>query len=93
MDNYDFSCWVVKYDPVRIPGRIYQKDSLKFMDGKTVPLLWSHDHENMDSVLGTALLENRDEGIYMYGALCDTPYKEMIIQMIQNRGRYRHRRL
>lgn len=84
-DNCDFSCWVVKYDPVRIPGRIYQKDSLKWIDGKTVPLLVNHDHNNMDSLIGTALLENRAEGVYAYCILSDTPFKEAIIDTIRNR--------
>lgn len=85
-EYYDFSCWVIKYGCVSILGKTYQKDSLKSSDGLIVPLLWNHRHNDPGLVLGNALLENRDEGIYAYCTLFDNPANEVTIQLIQDRG-------
>lgn len=85
-ERYDFSCWVIKYDRVSIRGRSYRKDSLKSGDGMVVPLIWNHQHVDPSWVLGQALLENREEGVYAYFALYDTPCKGTVVQMLQDRG-------
>lgn len=82
----DFHCWVIKYDKVCIQGKLYQKDSLKGCDGTVVPLLWNHQHDDPTWVLGQALLENRDEGVYGYFNLYSTPSKGMIDNMINHFG-------
>lgn len=86
-EDYDFSCWVIKYGCVSIMGKIYKKDSLKSSDGIRVPLIWNHIHEDPVMVLGHAFLENRDEGIYVYGKLTNESNKELIKQIIRDRGK------
>lgn len=66
MENYDFSGWATRNDLLCGDGRTIRKDAFKENDGKTVPLIWNHDHTNPEAVLGHALLENRDEGVYAY---------------------------
>ena len=66
MDNYDFSGWASRNNLLCGDGRTIRKDAFKDNDGQTVPLIWSHDHVNQKAVLGHALLENRDEGVYAY---------------------------
>ena len=85
-EHYDFSCWVVKYGRISINGKVYQKNSLANNDGMTVPLLWCHNHSDPEFVIGRALLENHEDGVFAYGILNDTPYKEAIVYAIQNRG-------
>jgi hypothetical protein len=84
--EYDFSCWVIKYEGKSICGKIYQKDSLKNSDGVTVPLLWNHQHNELESVLGYAILESRDEGIYAYCTLYNIPAAGIAKDMITDRG-------
>lgn len=86
-EHYDFSCWVIKYGCVSIYGKTYQKDSLKSSGGTIVPLLWNHQHNGPFNVLGHALLENRDDGIYAYCTLYDIlDQKDTVIQLIKDRG-------
>ena len=85
-EHYDFSCWVIKYGRVSINGKTYQKDSLKSSGDAMVPLIWNHQHNDPLSVIGHALLENREEGIFAYCTLSDTPDKETAIRLIEDRG-------
>ena len=72
MDNYDFSGWATRNDLKCSDGRIIRKDAFKHNDGMTVPLVWNHDHSDPTRVIGHALLENRDEGVYAYGSFNST---------------------
>lgn len=72
MDKYDFSGWATKNNLQCSDGRIIRKDAFKGNDGTTVPLVWNHDHDDPYRVVGHALLENRDEGVYAYCSLNDT---------------------
>ena len=72
MDNYDFSGWATRNDLKCSDGRIIRKDAFKHNDGMTVPLVWNHDHTDPTRVIGHALLENRDEGVYAYGSFNST---------------------
>lgn len=65
MEKYDFSGWATRNDLLCADGRTIRKDAFKHNDGQTVPLVWNHTHEP-DHILGHALLENRDEGVYAY---------------------------
>ena len=67
MDNYDFSGWATRANIKCSDGRTITKDAFKHHDGETVPLVWNHDHNDPNNVLGQALLQHRDEGIYAYG--------------------------
>ncbi|MEG1523836.1 MAG: phage major capsid protein [Clostridia bacterium] len=66
--KYDFSGWATRNGLECSDGKTIQKDAFKHSDGKTVPLVWNHIHDSPDNILGHALLENRDEGVYAY---CD----------------------
>ena len=83
-EYYDFSCYVIKYECVSAQNKIYKKNSLK-NDNMIVPLCWDHDHDQT-SVLGQALIENREDGVYAYFKLYNTCYKPYIIQLVQDRG-------
>lgn len=85
-EHYDFSCWVIKYNQPSINGRIYREDSLICNDGMIVPLLWNHQHNSPDSVLGSALLEKRDAGIYAYCTFFNNSNKEIAASLILDRG-------
>ena len=69
---YDFAGWATKNDIRCSDGRIIRHNAFKECDGKTVPLVWNHDHNNPDQVLGHAELENRDSGVYAYCSFNDT---------------------
>lgn len=72
MVNYDFSGWATKANLKCSDGRTIMKDAFKGNDGATVPLVWNHQHSDPNEVLGHALLENRDEGVYAYCTFNET---------------------
>ena len=72
MDKFDFSGWATKANLKCSDGRVIMKDAFKQNDGQTVPLVWNHQHNDPNEVLGHALLENRDEGVYTYCTFNDT---------------------
>lgn len=65
--NYNFSGWATRNDLVCTDGRTIMKDAFKHCDGKRVPLIWDHNQNNPDNILGYAILENRQDGVYAYG--------------------------
>ncbi|MCC2832116.1 HK97 family phage prohead protease [[Clostridium] innocuum] len=72
MKNYDFGGWATKNDLLCSDGRIIKRDAFKHYDGKKVPLVWNHQHNDASNIVGHALLENRKEGVYTYGSFNDT---------------------
>ena len=66
--KWDFSGWATRNDLHCSDGRTIRKDAFKDCDGKIVPIFWNHQHDSIDNVLGHGMLENRDEGVYFYGA-------------------------
>lgn len=70
--NYDFSGWATRNDIKCSDGRTIRKDAFKDNDGVTVPLVWNHMHNDPTNVLGHALLENKEDGVYVYGTFNDT---------------------
>lgn len=72
MDKYDFSGWATKNNIRCSDGRTIRRDAFIDCDGKTVPLVWNHTHNDAFNVLGHADLENRDEGVYAYCYLNNT---------------------
>lgn len=64
--DYDFCGWATKANLKCSDGRVIMKDAFKHNNGQNVPLVWMHEHNNPDNVLGHATLENRDEGVYTY---------------------------
>lgn len=70
--KYDFSGWATRNNIKCSDGRTILKDAFKQHDGQTVPLVWNHQHNESANVLGHAVLENRDEGVYAYCTFNDT---------------------
>lgn len=70
--NYDFSGYATKNGLKCSDGRTILKDAFKHQDGQTVPLVWQHLHNEPQNVLGHAVLENREDGVYCYGKFNDT---------------------
>ncbi len=66
MSKYDFSGWATKNDLRCSDGRTIRRNAFAGDDGHTVPLVWQHSHNNPENVLGHALLQNKDEGVYAY---------------------------
>lgn len=71
--KYDFSGYVTKNNLRCSDGRVIRAGAFADQDGVKVPLVWNHDHRNMSNVVGHAMLENRDDGVYGYGVFNDTP--------------------
>ena len=72
LNDYDFHGWATWNDTKCSDGRIIKKDAFAHQDGKTVPLLFGHQHDDPNRVLGHALLQNRSEGVYAYCKFNDT---------------------
>ena len=70
--DYDFCGWATRNNLKCSDGRTIQKDAFKDNDGQKVPLVWNHQHNEAFDVLGHAMLENRDEGVYAYCKFNDT---------------------
>lgn len=85
MDNaYDFSGWATRNDLVCADGRTIRKDAFKHCDGKTVPLVWNHRHDEPANILGHALLENREDGVYAYCSFNDTESGRAAKELVQH---------
>lgn len=84
MVKCDFSGWATRNDLVCGDGRVIKKDAFKHNDGKTVSLVWNHDHSNPDAVLGHALLENRDEGVYAYCTFNNTESGKRAHELVEH---------
>lgn len=70
--KYDFAGWASKNDLRCADGRIIRKGAFAVQDGAKVPLVWNHQHGAVGAILGHAILENRDEGVYAYGLFNNT---------------------
>ena len=70
--KFDFGGWATRANLLCSDGRIIRENAFEECDGKTVPLVWNHQHNDPDSVLGHALLENRGDGVYAYCTFNDT---------------------
>lgn len=82
--DYDFSGWATRNNVLCSDGRTIVRDAFKDCDGKTVPLVWNHQHGEVTNVLGHALLENRPEGVYTYCSFNDTPAGQDARIMVQH---------
>ena len=67
-EKYDFAGWATRNDIRCADGRTIRKDAFADCDHTIVPLVYQHDHNSPNNILGHALLENREEGVYMYGS-------------------------
>lgn len=72
MEKFDFGGWATRANIKCSDGRTILKDAFKECNGRTVPLVWNHQHNDPTNVLGHALLENRGEGVYAYCSFNNT---------------------
>jgi HK97 family phage prohead protease len=84
MKNYDFTGWATRNDIQCTDGRTIRKNAFVDNDGETVPLVWNHSHDDPMNVLGHALLENRDEGVYVYGFFNDNTQGRNAKRLVQH---------
>ena len=82
--KYDFSGWATKNNLRCSDGRTILKDAFKENDGGMVPLVWNHQHNDPNNVLGHALLENRDDGVYAYCAFNDTESGQQAKSLVEH---------
>ena len=80
----DFSGWATRNDLLCGDGRVIKKDAFKGNDGKKVSLVWNHQHDDPNAVLGHAFLENRDEGVYAYGYFNDSESGRTANELVHN---------
>lgn len=71
--GYDFCGWATRNDIRCTDGRTIKRDAFAHQDGVKVPIVWGHDHDSPDKVIGHGFLENRNEGVYIYGYLNNGP--------------------
>lgn len=84
MDKIDFSGWATRNDLLCGDGRTIRKNAFIDNDGCEVPLVWNHEHNDPNAVLGHAILENREDGVYAYGVFNDTEQGRTAKQLVQN---------
>jgi HK97 family phage prohead protease len=80
----DFSGWATKAGLKCTDGRTIMKDAFAHQDKMTVPLVWQHGHHDPENVLGYAVLEHRDEGVYCHGYFNDTPKGQSTKKLVQH---------
>ena len=83
-NDYDFSGWATRNNIKCSDGRTIMKDAFKQNDGQKVPLVWNHQHDDPNEVLGHALLENRSDGVYAYCKFNDTESGKTAKALVQN---------
>ena len=84
MVKCDFSGYATRNDLLCGDGRTIRKDAFKENDGCEVPLVWNHEHNDPNAVLGHAVLENREDGVYAYGVFNDTEQGQTAKKLVQN---------
>lgn len=82
--SYDFAGWVTRANLRCTDGRIIMNDAFKGCDGKRVPLVWAHQHNSVEDVLGHMDLENRGEGVYGYGYFNETDSGQNAKELVRN---------
>lgn len=84
MANYDFSGYATRNNIRCSDGRTIRRNAFVDNDGMTVPLVWNHRHDEPSNVLGHALLENREDGVYCYGSFNDTAEGQRAKTMVKH---------
>ena len=82
--NFDFAGYATKNDLKCSDGRTIQKDAFKGNDGEKVPLVWQHFHDSPKNVLGHAILENREDGVYAYCSFNETDEAKTAKELVQH---------
>ena len=84
MDKFDFSGWATRNDLLCSDGRTIRKNAFKDQDGEIVPLVYNHEHNDPNAVLGHAMLENREDGVYAYCKFNDTEQGVTAKKLVQH---------
>lgn len=82
--EYDFAGWVTKSDIECSDGITIKHDAFSDDDGRSVPLVWNHDHNSPENILGTVELENRGTGVYGYGRFNNTDAGQQAKQLVEH---------
>ena len=82
--DYDFSGYATRNDLTCGDGRVIRKNAFKSQDGQKVPLIWNHEHNDPEAVIGHAILENRDDGVYAYCKFNDTENGKLCHELVNN---------
>ena len=83
-DNFDFGGWATRNDLLCADGRTIRKGAFSAQDGKKVPLVYQHQHKDINQVIGHAILEDRDEGVFAYCKLNNTPSGQKAKEIVQH---------
>lgn len=83
--SYDCSGWATKANMLCSDGRTIRKNAFEECDGKTVPVVWNHEHNDPNAVLGHAVLENRDNGVYAYISFNNTEAGQNAKTLVQHK--------
>lgn len=86
MVNFDYDCsgWAMKANVRCYDGLVIAQDAFKECSGKVVPMVYNHDHSNVDNVIGHCLLENRPGGVYCYAKFNDTDTGKTARQCVES---------
>ena len=82
--GYDFSGWATKFNLKCSDGRTIREGAFDDCDGKTVPLVWQHQHDSPANVLGHSVLEVRPDGVYTYSFCNDSEMGQMAKRLVEN---------
>lgn len=82
--NYDFAGWATCNNRLCSDGRTIMPDAFKHHDGDIVPLVWNHQHDDVNNVLGSALLHNRAEGVYTYCLFNETESGKAAKELVEH---------
>ena len=82
--GYDFCGWATRNDLRCSDGRTIRRDAFKHQDGQKVPLVWGHNHDSPEAVLGHGFLENRPEGVFFYGYFNDSDLAQAAKKDVQH---------
>lgn len=83
-ETYDFCGWATRNNIRCSDGRTIMRDAFKDNDGQTVPLVWNHSHNDPGNVIGHGLLENRDDGVYVYGVFNDSERGQLARNLVRH---------
>lgn len=83
--TYDCAGWATRANMLCSDGRTIRKNAFEECDGKIVPLVWNHEHNDPNAVLGHALLKNRDDGVYAYLTFNDTDAGQNTKLLVQHK--------
>ena len=82
--HFDFGGWATKNDLLCADGRTIRKDAFKDDDGRTVPLVWQHNHDDPTRVIGHALLENKDDGVFAYCSFNNSDLGQHVKELVRH---------